>query len=137
MRRSYEAELPGYAITEAASSSDSDLGVRLADVQTGSDFARPHGHTGQPVASGAKSEIGSENGTVEGSLHFSDRVGLDQPDTYTCNAGEAAATVMTPDVQNKLEGMVARITAEQEVRFQRTLEEQARRFEAVLRQTRQ
>ena len=157
MRRSLEAQLPGYAVTEVSSASEQEP-VGLA--QIGNEDHPPQSYTGSAGAASAsasaafgsncsKSESGfdssspltdSLSSTVEGSLHFSDRLDhLHHTDDHINRPNDAEISSSGPKVavaamnNDDVEALVARITTEQEIRFQRALEEQARVFEAVLR----
>jgi len=156
MRCSLEAQLPGYAVTEVSLDSEQEP-VGLAETGKGNHL--PQSYTSSAVSAsasaGASAAFGSncsncskfESGfdsdspltsdTVEGSLHISDRLECldaptDAPTATTTDTAESKVAVAAMNIDD-VEALVARITAEQEIRFQRKLEEQARVFEAVLR----
>jgi len=108
----------------------------------GSDSHPPQSNTGSASSapSCSKFEAGPSSTPLEGSLHLSDGLSHLSHLDYTNNPTDAPIPTSEPKVAamsiGNVEALMIRITAEQEVRFQRALEEQARRFEAVIRQHR-
>lgn len=109
--------MPGYAVIEASSSSsssNSDLGVRLAHPTT-HPIESFLGASALPHLSAPSTSVALNSGfsgAAEGSLRFNDRIGLDCGDGYgsaPAGGGDGGDGVY---VQPEMEELVTRITAE-------------------------